>query len=350
MIWNQFHRSVLFLLLFTCVAYLQGDNLPMNDSGRMNCGSLEDSIRHFSLGVAFLYLRPNIDDTHYVLSSFDNTFNGSLFPNGKRHQNKSDYTPGFSVEGIYTVFPNTAALTAKFTFLRSHARNSVSGGFLYDTNGFPGFGAQDSPVYSGVATSKNSYNYYGGELTYRRELSLFCLERFIAKIGLHGAYIGFKEHTTSAGTFQSNAVQQSLQNDLNRRSEFYGIGPQIGFQYDYILPNLWTVYAKGNGALLCGSTKSNLKYVTLRTGAGGVGIENDRVWRVIPATYAELGLSYETRCDCWNIVGELGYTFQWYGHCVNKVTGLETAFPGDSIDMFNTFSLYGPSLKLSVDF
>jgi hypothetical protein len=346
---NRCYQFFLFFLCVTC-AQTHADGSPFPDEIILDGDYLDETLCPVSLGVTFLYLRPNIDDTAYVLSSINNVFNGSQFPNGKRHQNKSDFAPGFSVEALYTLCPDMSFLAANFTYLSEHARDTVSGPFLYDTNGFPGFGAQDSPIYAGVAHSKNCYSYYSGDLTYRRRFSLFCLERFTWSVGLHGAYIRFREHTTSSGTFENDDGPQILQNDFKRNSAFFGVGPEIGFKYDYYWPDLCTLYAKGSAALLCGPTKSNLQYVTRRTGPVGVSVQNDRVWRVIPAAHAELGLSYGLCCGCWNVLGELGYTLIWYGHCVNKVTGLETAFAGDTIDMFQTFSLHGPCLRFSVAF
>lgn len=311
-----------------------------------------ESCGTFEWSATLLFLKPNVDDTHYVLSSFDNTFNGSLYPNGKRHQNTTSFTPGFRVEGLYDICPDTSSLDLRFTYFDAHSTNSVSGGFLYDTNGFPGFGAQDSPVYAGTARSKNSYNFYSGDLTYNRSWRFFP-DNLIFIVGLHGAYVKFKEHTTSTGTFINDDVPTPLSNNLNRNSHFYGLGPQLGLDYQFLLPEscclpgIWALNAKARGSLLCGNTRSDLSYVTLRTGPGGVAVKNGDLWRVIPAASTELSFTYTLRCNCFI---ELGYEFMWYSRCVNKITGIETAFAGDTIDVFNNFSLHGPYLRISSAF
>jgi hypothetical protein len=307
-------------------------------------------------GVTLLYLKPTVDDSHYVLSSFDNTFGGVLFPNGERHQNTPSFTPGFRLEGLYDICRDTSCLDLRFTYLNAHAQASVSGDFLYDTNGFPGFEAQDGPVYSGTAESKNAYNFCSGDITYNRTFSCFLIEKFTFIVGLHGAYIKYREHTTSVGTFVSNNVTLPLLNDLKRSSQFFGVGPQIGLDYQYILPRFlclsgaWGINARARGALLCGYTKSDLLYVTLRTGSDGVAVRNGSLCRVIPSANAELGLSYTLNCSCVNAIIELGYDFMCYSKCVNKITGLDAAFPGDTIDVFNNLSLQGPYLSVNLFF
>lgn len=299
-----------------------------------------------SISATLLYLKPNVDDTHFVLSSFDNTFQGSLFPKGKRHQNCTSFTPGVSLEGFYTICPGISSLDFQATCFNAHSTHSVSGDFLYDTNGFPGFGAQASPVYKGTARSKNSYHYYAGDFTYNRIL----LHNLTLLIGLHGAYIKFKEHTTSLGTFTNNDQVLPLSNNLHRNSQFWGIGPQIGLDYQLSLTCRWSLKAKATGALLCGNTKSDLRYITLRTGPGGVGVRNGDLWRITSAANADLGMNYALNCKCFNLTVQFGYEFILYHSCVNKITGVDVFFTGDMIDVFNTFSLHGPYLKMTTNF
>lgn len=305
------------------------------------------------LGITFIYFQPAIEDTAYVLSSSENLFNGSHYPNGKRHQNTTSFSPGFRVEGMYITCPKISFFDLRFTYLTTHSTDSVSGPFLYDTNGFPGFGAQDSPLYEGRAQSKNRFNYYAGDLDYNRNFSCFFPENFRFIVGLHTAYIKFREHTSSRGSFFDSDSEEtkSLVNDLNRFSQFWGIGPQFGLSYRYLLPcgcpGTFALKAKTRAALLSGYSKSDLRYVTLRTGPVGVAVHNGHPWRIIPTVSADLGISYNLNCNCFKTTLELGYEFTWYSNCINKVTGLETAFAGDSIDYFNNFSLQGPYLSLN---
>ncbi len=337
---------------------LETENYPVFDelNDTICCPNLCGSPISFELSATLLYLKPNVDDSHYVLSSFDNTFNGSLYPKGKRHQNSVSFKPGFRVEGLYDICPDTSCLDLRYTYFNAHSKDSVSGDFLFDTNGFPGFGSQDSPVYAGTARSNNSYNFSAGDITYNRNFTCFFPDNLTFIVGLHAAYIKFKEHTTSTGTFISNDAVKPLSNNLHRNSQFCGVGPQIGVDYQFLLsshcclPGTWALSAKTRGSLLCGNTKSNLRYVTLRTGPGGVGIHNGDLWRVIPSASTELGINYILNCKCFSATVDFGYEFMWYSRCVNKITGLDVAFAGDTADIFNSFSLHGPYLRISCAF
>lgn len=282
------------------------------------------------LGASFLYLRPNIDDTHFVLSSFDNTFKGSVYPKGKRHQNSTSFTPAFSIEG----FHEPSCIGLNFLYFNARSTASVTGDFLYDTNGFPGFRAQESALYKGKARSKNTYNYCAADITYRLSYLSF---------GLHGAYIQFKEHTTSLGTFRNNDMIQPLSNHLHRNSQFYGIGPKLGVDYQIPFSDTWSLIMNATGSLLCCNTKSDLRCVSLRTGPGGAAILNGSNWRVVPSAQSELGIQYLLM----NVSLEFGYKLIWYSQCANKLTDLDVAFPADSIDVYNSFSLHGLYFRLS---
>lgn len=298
----------------------------------------------FELSATFLYLKPNIDDTHFVLTSFDNTYKGSPYPKGKRHQNVAPFTPGFCLDASYKICEDSS-LNIQSTFFNAHSTHSVSGDFLYDTNGFPGFGSQDSGLYKGTAHSKNTYHFYAGQFTYQQTCFNHCT--WIA--GLHSAYIKFKEHGFSFGTFVNNDGLRPYKNNLHRNSQFWGIGPMIGLDFQYPL-GAWAIKLKATGSLLCANTKSDLRYVTLRTGPGGSGVFNGGLWRITPAANADLSLHYILNCKCTRLKVELGYAFILYSHSVNKITGLDVAFPGDIIDVYNSFSLHGPYLRVGCEF
>ncbi len=283
--------------------------------------------------ATLLFLKPTIDETYYVISSSNNVFDGSTFPDGKRHQNSTCFTPGFRLEGRCN-----PCYDLKFTYLSADSRDSVSGDFLFDTNGYPGFNAQENGIYSGRARSKVSYDFYSGDLTYRRPFGEFAL---IA--GLHYAYIKFDERTSSVGTFN---ITSPLSNRLHRDSRFSGTGPQIGLNYEYLLCRPWAFCATARGMLLCGCTTSDLRYITLTTGPTGVSTKNGDMWRVIPAAAADLGISYTFNCA----TVEFGYEFGWYSRCIDKVTGLDVAFAGDTLDNFNDFSLQGPYISITSTF
>lgn len=312
--------------------------------------------RRFELSASLLYLKPSIDDAHFVLSSIENLFNNSHYPNGKRHQPNPHYNPGFNVEALFDFQEQSSSLAGRFTYFHGHAKKSVLGEFLYDTNGYPGFGAQDSPLYSGTAFAKNAFTLYSGDITYNQSFFGFCPDKLKFIFGLHIASIKFTERTRSSGNFTTDSGLKPILNDLRRTSKFCGVGPQLGIEYQFLATNpcffdgSLSVSGNAKGSILCGNTKNDLSFITLRTGPVGVGVRNGNSWRIIPAASAGLGIKYNVDREFSSLSIDVGYEFIWYGNCVVKTTGLDVAFAGDTIDVLNSLSLHGPYLRLAYAF
>lgn len=310
----------------------------------------------FELRASLLYFKPSTDESHYVISSTNNRFGENIFPDGRRHQNEAPYSPGFRLEGIFELNPCPTTLDLRFTYLHATHSDSTAGDFLFDTNGFPGDGAQapEDTTYAGTARSRNRYKYYGAEGTYNRMIFDFMPDNLTFLIGLHYAYIQFREHTSSDGSFIDDNVLTAVTNRMIRDSHFWGIGPEIGLDYHYNLPQShcipgsFALNANARGSLLCGCTKSHLHYTTVRTGPVGVNIRNEHLWRVTPAANAQLGFSYSFGGQRCVATVELGYEFMWYSKCVDKITGVDVAFAGDTIDIFHSLNMHGPFLSLNI--
>jgi Legionella pneumophila major outer membrane protein precursor len=333
-----------------CPSYNEFD-APIFDSDAC-CGSE----RAFELSATLLYLKAAIEDAHFVLSSIENIFNNSHYPNGRRHQPNTHYNPGFSVEALLEFQERASSLAGRFTYFHERAKKTVLGEFLYDTNGYPGFGAQDSPLYTGTAFAKNIFTLYSGDITYNQTFFGFCPDKLKFMFGLHVASIKFVERTRSSGNFTSDSGLKPLLNDLRRSSKFCGVGPQVGIEYQFLpldfcfCDGILAFSGNARGAILCGHTKSDLSFITLRTGPVGVGVRNGGFWRIIPAASAGLGINYTMEREFSSISIDAGYEFIWYGNCVAKPTGLDVAFSGDTIDVINSLSLHGPYLRLAYAF
>lgn len=308
------------------------------------------------LQAEFLYFKPTLDDSFYAITSTPNFFAGNFFPEGKRHNNESDYKPGFRVGLMYDVNCNNY-WDLKFTYLKAGSTDRVSG-LLYDTIGWPGDGAQspeDSP-YAGFARRHDHIQYYAGDATFNRLNFNCCPDNLSFYVGLHYAYIQHKNHFRSAGVFRNNGIISPVFNTLKSESAFWGIGPQLGADYHYTLccseclSGNVSLFANARAALLCSRTKCNFKYNSLRTGPVGVDIHNNDIWRVSPMGNARVGARYNFNCFCLNGSLEAGYEFLWYSKCVDSITGYDVAFPGNSFDKFSNLNLQGPFLALNFCF
>lgn len=303
-----------------------------------------------------LYFKPSIENSSFAISSIANASGGEFYPSGKRHHNRANYKPGFRIEGLYELC-DCNYLDGRFTYFRAGHRDSANGPFLFDTIGFPGEGAQapEDTSYAGAARIHDRYRYYAGDLTFNRLSLCSCADNLYLLFGLHYANIQHKTHFRSFGTFLDGSVSLPVDNLLNSRSRFWGIGPQIGFDYTYKLPycclGRFSLHTDLRAALLCSKSHATFHYSSRRTiNTAGVNLDNDHVWHVNPALDARIGGTYNF-CFCgYEGALEIGYEWVWYHNGINTITGYDVAFPGDSIDYYSNFSIHGPYLRLGVDF
>lgn len=304
------------------------------------------------VGVEFLYFKPSIEQSSYVVSSSLNAAGDEFFPSGHRHLNTSSYKPGFRVTASAPMCSSWNDFEARFTYLYCNQSDSTTGLFLFDTNGYPGEGAQspEDTSYNGTARIKETFKYLSADTTFNRFVLDGCDENLVLRVGLHAAYILHHTRMTSVGTF-GGAAASPVSNLLRNQSQFWGIGPQIGLDYRYdFLCNI-ALAGSVRGALLCSDSNAHLHYSSLRTvGTNGVNLKNDHLWRVNPAFDAKLGAVYEFTCYCYESSLEVGYEWIWYSNAVNVIRGTDVAFPGNSLDVYNDFSVQGPYVRLAVSF
>lgn len=300
-----------------------------------------------TVGIELLLFKPSVDQPSFVVSSTLNAVGDEFFPNGVRHNNSFCYEPGFRVTGLSSLCGFGDFAEDRFTYLTASHTRTISGPFLFDTVGWPGEGAQapEDTSYAGTARMHNSFVYYGFDAT-GNSFTMQGLEFFV---GLHGAYVQHKTNFTSTGVFGD--AEAPVSNVFNEYSSFWGVGPQIGFNYEYGLPCNILLVSSFRGALLCSNTQAHLHYSSLRTvGTEGVNLINETIWRVTPTFDARIGASYNTCCYGFATALEVGYEWIWYHACVNQIKGTDVAFPAASFDLYSNLSLQGPYVRLAVSF
>jgi hypothetical protein len=313
----------------------------------------------YVLQAELLYFKPAMDQSSYAISSSDNHVGSEYFPSGKHHLNRSNYTPGVRLEGLYALCSEMTAFDLRGTYFSAGHSNKITGDFLYDTIGYPGGGAQapEDIFYKGTAHIKDHYQYGAIDATLNRlSLNSFFDDLFFL-VGLHYATIHHKTRFTSKDTPPKENQQHSLFNVLRSNSHFWGIGPELGVDYSYKLTPIDCPYGilslgiNARGALLYSDTEASFHYTSLRTAESeGVNLKNDSLSRVTPAVDAKLEGTYRFTCSSWDIMLSLGYEWLWYGDSIDSIQGMEVAFPGDSLDIFSNFSAQGPFFRLGIAF
>lgn len=314
---------------------------------------------HFALEAELLYLRPNIDQSYYVISSILNTQGGEFYPNGKRYNLDPSYHPGFRLDLGYGFCNGVSCMDLLFTYFNGTDSDSTSGPFLFDVIGFPGDGTQipEDTSYEGTARLKHKYQYYAGDLIYSRLMFNCCPEGLSFLLGLHGAYIKVNEKFNSSGFFINDDNPELFFNDLERFSRYWGIGPEFGVDFSYIFPpfcqcpaGLFSIEATARGGLLCTNTIADITDFTSRTAPAESHLSNKPIWRVNPFVDTRIGLNYDCCLCCLKTQFSLGYEFIWYSKAVDQVISYDVAFAGDTVDFYNDFSLHGPYFSVACAF
>lgn len=314
---------------------------------------------NIELAGELLYFIPVIDQTSYVISSNNNRAGGEVFPNGKRHCNKFDYKPGFRVEALYDFCNQVNTADVRFVYFNAGHSDSTTGDFLFDTIGYPGDGAQapEDTTYNGTAKIRDQFRYYAVDATLNRICVDSCVDSLTFLFGLQYANLQYKKHFNSVGSFADGSTQINLSNTLKCHSRFWGIGPELGVDYRYNLSDatsrFGTIALKGNAraAVLCGKSHTDLHYNTSRTvGTAGVNLRNDNKWQVVPTVDARLGAIYQPCACSVNTWIEFGYEWIWLQNGVNTINNYDVAYAGETNDLFNTFGLHGPYLRINVAF
>lgn len=306
--------------------------------------------------LELLYFKPTIDQPYYAISG-QNFSEGQHYPFGTRFNNDPCFQPAFRLQGIYDLCEACHALDLRFAYFQTSHSNSINGDALFDVIGFPGHGAMspENTVYTGRAKYNERFTYYGTDVTIDRLTLNCCPENFFFFWGLHFNYIRLQERTTSDGTSESSGAE-IVHNRFRRNSKFWGVGPQFGIDYRYLLPclklcgNGFYLGTNARAALLASNTWADLHYFSGNTGPTGVNLENRNLLRVTPAADIKIGLSFDCPCKCWKMHYELGYELIWVHRCIDAITGTTASYAGMTFDLFNSLNLQGPYFAFGLCF
>ncbi len=313
--------------------------------------------RYFVRGELLLF-KPTIEQSAFVIKSSDNlaNFEDNLLPFGTRHNNDMPFRPGVRLEWVWGCHATPFDLDFRAAYFSEAHSTTVRGPILLDTLAFPGDSAQtpEDTSYNGQAKYRQDFRYFAIDGTINRMNWSGCSDNFFFLMGLHLGYLRFNENASSDGFRIDDDVRIGVANRFERESNFWGIGPQFGFDYRLLLPKcgcgVFTLDANARASILASRTNSLAKYTTPNTTPTRVDIRNQPLWRVTPCLDTRLGLVFECPIRCFDCTFEFGYEFLWYCNAVDTILGYEVAFPGDSIDVYSNLSLQGPYFALGCTF
>lgn len=274
----------------------------------------------WSLDAEYLFLWPSIDASYFVIQSDTRPVGNQVI--GERKTNDFDFQSGFRVGGVYTLCDCCELeLHAYYTRLRAQHERTVSNGFLFATTGSAAF----DPTFQGFTGSAHSNEH----LLYQRvdaflekhlcQCDCYCPLDFYFEAGVVWSYI----HPKTDLLYQANPIEDGLSQGPTRdasttfQSKIYGIGPQIGLEFDYGFCELSPCFCSGKLSLV-GFTSGSL----LISRADGSSqsfnfsltsdVRDEHSWRIIPNFYARIGLNYEACFSCFDASIEVGYELNSY--------------------------------------
>lgn len=309
----------------------------------------------FSVNGQWLYFSPNSESSYYYAQS-----DAAGNVDGQRHANKLDnYHSGYRVGIGYTPCECGPYFTTTWSELRANHSDSITS----PIGVFPTVGPADLIFAGPAATASASHHFHYFALdsaigqTFIRQpsfnLSLFGGLHYARLISNDNyAFVGFTDDDGGTAAFAGTEA-----------NNFWGIGPQIGFQAQFPIWCGLSFFGNTSGALLAGKPDTTLSYLSTVTSGAGTTVtpfvaNNDRVWRCVPQVDFELGFCYDFSfsgfgwsqcCNGFSGSFEIGYEMLTYFDGLSN-----TIFPASaasaSFDNYRNVTMHGLTLGLSLGF
>lgn len=171
--------------------------------------------------VDFLFLKPTVDDTYFVLNSPQST----AFPNGLRLNNDFDYEPGVRIGAMFWGDGDGADLQIDYTWLEADTTRTVAGDFLWATVGRSDF-ASAFENYGGTATSELDLAYNAFNAQFSRPLqALGSNVSFL--YGVEFAKLDFDQRYAFEDAQQLGTIVES--------ADTWGLGAKLGLSGDHVV-------------------------------------------------------------------------------------------------------------------
>ena len=290
------------------------------------------------VSAEYLFLKPSVDDPYFVISG---VANGDNVPNGKKIKNDFGFHSGWRLRGRYHFCDSCFSFDGSYLQLNAQDRKTVQGSALWGTSGPPFLlnTVQNEP---GTASSENTLFYQRVDTLFSQSVNLSSFA-FTFFEGVELAHLSLQQKTDFALV--------AVAGEVNNRSRVWGVGPQFGVEGEYEL--FWSACGvtrlKGvaTGSLLVASSKQNVK---VTQSSVSWSVQDEAVWRMIPAVHARLGVDYTT-CICRMPAAiEIGCQFDFYHKALGKEVFTDSTARGAAFVDYLDVSLQGFYASLSIGF
>lgn len=312
----------------------------------------------FSLTGEFLFMRPSFDDTYFVVRSPDGVLT-QTFPQGEKLQNDFHFNSGFRIAFDYALCDCVRSLSVDYVWLKcgKHliVNNNVGVNTLSATVGIPAFDA-DFTNFNGSANSHNHTFYQRIDPLFCQSLYECCGLKIRALAGLEYAYLYLHEDYDYAVDLLGGNI-----GSVEKNSRTWGIGPQLGFDFEYelcngegccCLPGILTFNLCTTGSILTGKTgfEQSASGVIATVPTTFLDVSDERSWRILPAFHTRFGFNYATKLfNYWCADIAVGYEFSSYIRGLARETFSSSTSDFAHSEYYN-YDLQGVYVTLSVNF
>ena len=347
-------KRLLFALLLIASTHAEANDTVSNDS----CCPCDSSCQElgFFTHADFLYLKSHQGGLEYQIgtdvfsSEFTTDPSSSVFTSNNKFQElKSDWRGGYRVGLGYRFCCEWTAL-ADWTHYEGHAHGSGKQSGLKSSGHWTvHYDVLDilaqSPTY--CACSSMSWNYFGG-------LKAADIDQ---KVKAHNQILSTTSTDGQAPTLTTTAYT------LSERSDFDGIGPQIGLKGDWDIGCGFSLYGNAAGSLVFGSYDAKLRSSGQNTSVLGLDDVDDNSFTFKsksrdrlcdPVVDLGLGVSYQkSLCYCGHeasLMLKLGWEHhQWFNHNKMQADG-SASFYGQAGSNYGDLCLDGATLSAALFF
>lgn len=323
----------------------------------------------WQISADYLLLKPSVGDTFFVLDA-DESITDERLLSGTRKNNDFDYHSGFRVGGVYAFCECGREIRVSYTYLDARHHRELESDSHEGNRLWAGTGSNEFTNffenYLGEAESRNNINYQDFDIVFAQQVYNCCGLDFYVRVGLETAYISngerYEFESISSVVDGNTTTVTERFGDIKRHSKTWGIGPQIGFGFDYDLytccsscmPGTLSINVLSTAGLLANQFRVRNhedidQVVTTTAGTAVTVVETDPVhrdipnqhnWRVIPAFHTKIGLNYQSNCSCGEFGLEIGYEFNSFINSISRPSHFEGANGFNRYDDFHAHGLY----------
>jgi len=304
----------------------------------------------FALTGEWLYLYPVIDNGYYAVSANTNNFraNNSI---GDREANNLCYDSGFRVEAMYAFCDCCSDIRVSYTGFCSDHKETLSSDFLFPTNGDFLIAADEGSTppqgfTNATASSKIKFEFDRVEALFGVRFWQCCGLSVVLEGGLQYADFEVRETDRYQGTV--NAVVRDIY--VIRKATYWGVGPQLGLDFNYCLCGGLSFVGNVNWAILVGENSNDFfqQFPDPADATITNSIDNETICRIVPTTQIRVGFDYRF-CCCWDWAIGAGYEFISNPRTLDSIVFTELNNL-QSVDNYSNTDLHGPYVSLTATF